>query len=596
MMDDPDSEALGAMRSGMPAWGKATVALLVVLAGVVVWVLDDWLSASFTETTRNRAELRLVLYAGNIEAEMQRTQVVPILLARDPLLREALENGNYTSIPQLLIGLQDDVGAASIELLDTSGRVVGATDRVRLGRMRSSDQLFVDARRANNTIFAVQARESGGYGFFYARTIRAGPQAIMGVVIVEVDLAKFERAWAGFSDVVALLDSEGHIILSTEPRWRGRTEDEALTLRTAPSAIERALRYTADLAGRGPDTFLSSEAVLRSEMRVRHRGWRMISFTTYDGVREKVNGVLALVIMGFALLLAMVFYLFSRRAWSQSALFERESVELRQLNLRLQREIAAREKVQKELSVAEQTLVQSSKLAVLGEMSAAVSHELNQPLAAMKTYLAGARLLLNRRRGEEALVSFQRIDDLIDRMGAITRQLKSFARKGGDAFEPLDLRGCVAEALAMMEPRLRERRVLVVRTLPKDPVMVMGDALRLEQVLINLMRNAVDATQQVNAPQIDILLTQGDTVTLTIRDNGVGIADIDQVFEPFHTTKTAGEGVGLGLAISSGIVADHGGRLTAHNLPEGGAAFEMALPLLARGANPASVTQASLSA
>tara|TARA_R110002110_G_scaffold7645_7_gene38867 strand:+ start:1502 stop:3292 length:1791 start_codon:yes stop_codon:yes gene_type:complete len=596
MIDEPVPASVGALRSGMPAWGKAVVGLLLVIAAAVVWVLDDWLSASFTETTRNRAELRLVLYAGNIEAELQRTQVVPILLARDPLLRDALENGNYTSVTQLLIGLQDDVGAASIELLDISGRVVGATDRVRLGMMRSSDTLFVDARRANDTIFAVQARDSGGFGFFYARTIRAGPQNILGVVIVEVDLARLERAWSGFADAVVLLDSEGRIILSTEPRWRGRSEAEALSLHGAPSAIERALRYTADLAGRGPDTFLSSEAVLRSEARVRHRGWRLVSYTTYDGVREKVNGVLALVIMGFALLLAAVFYLFSRRAWSQSAVFEKESVELRQLNLRLQREVAAREKVQQELSVAEQTLVQSSKLAVLGEMSAAVSHELNQPLAAMKTYLAGARLLLNRRRGEEALVSFQRIDDLIDRMGAITRQLKSFARKGGDAFAPLDLRDCVTEALAMMEPRLRERRVLVVRTLPKEPVMVMGDSLRLEQVLINLMRNAVDATQAVNAPQIDIVLTQGDTVTLTIRDNGSGIADIDHVFEPFHTTKTAGEGVGLGLAISSGIVADHGGRLTALNLPDGGAAFEMALPLLARDTDPASVTPARLSA
>ena len=189
-------------------------------------------------------------------------------------------------------------------------------------------------------------------------------------------------------------------------------------------------------------------------------------------------------------------------------------------------------------------------------------------------------MLLNRRRSEEALVSFQRIDDLIDRMGAITRQLKSFARKGGDAFEPLDLRTCVTEALAMMEPRLRERRVLVVRTLPKQPVQVMGDRLRLEQVIINLMRNAVDATAQVNAPQIDLILTEGDTVTLTIRDNGTGIADIDKVFEPFHTSKRAGEGTGLGLAISSGIVADHGGRLTARNAPEGGAAFDIALPVL----------------
>ena len=574
------SAPAAALRAGMPPWGKALVALMMAIAVVVVWVMDDWLSESFTVDTRNRAELRLVLYAGNIEAELQRTQVVPILLARDPVLREALQNANYASISQLLIGLQSEVGAASIELLDTSGRVVAATDRNRLGVLRATEPLFIDARRANDTIFSVQPRDSGGYGFAYARALRAGGQ-VLGVVTVEVDLAKFERSWAGFADAVALLDSEGRIILSTEPRWRGRTEAEALAMRDAPTAIERALRYTADLAGRGPDAFLSNEAVLRSETRVRHRGWRLINFTTYDGVREKVNGVLALVIMAFALLLTMIFYLFSRRAWSQSARFEQESVELRQLNLRLQREIAAREKVQKELNVAEQTLAQSSKLAVLGEMSAAVSHELNQPLAAMKTYLAGARLLMNRRRAEEALVSFQRIDDLIDRMGAITRQLKSFARKGGDAFEPLDLRDCVTEALTMMEPRLRERRVLVVRTLPKEAVMVMGDRLRLEQVIINLMRNAVDATRQINAPQIDLILTQGDTVTLTIKDNGTGIAEIGKVFEPFYTSKKAGEGVGLGLAISSGIIADHGGRLTARNLPEGGAAFDIALPVLA---------------
>lgn len=575
-----------APNTGMPLWGRLMVALLVVAAGAVVWVLDGWLSDSFTQDTRNRAQLRLVLYAGNIEGELQRAQVVPVLLARDPVLREALVRSNYQTISQIFIALQDEVRTASIELLDNNGRVVAATDRNRLGTLRASDPLFIDVRRlvdastSNETLFSVQPRDSGGYGFYYGRAIREGAQ-ILGVVIVQVDLARFERAWSSFAEAVALTDSEGRIVLATEPRWRGSTEAEALALRDAPTVIERALRYTADLAGRGPDAYVAMGAVLRAETRLRHRGWRLISYTTYEGVREKVNGVLALVIMGFALLLTMLFYVVSRRAWSQSAFFEQESVELRQLNLRLQREIAAREKVQKELVVAEQTLAQSSKLAVLGEMSAAVSHELNQPLAAMKTYLAGARLLMARRRPEEALVSVQRIDDLIDRMGAITRQLKSFARKGGDAFAPIDLRDCVTEALAMMEPRLRERRVLVVRTLPRHPVHVMGDRLRLEQVLINLLRNAVDATRDSLAPQIDIVLAQGDTATLTIRDNGTGIAEIGKIFDPFYTSKVAGEGVGLGLAISSGIIADHGGRLSARNIPEGGAAFDLALPLLA---------------
>lgn len=587
-MDQPAPARTATPRTGLPGWGKVLVGLVCLVAVALVVVLDDWLTDGFTLDTRTRAETRLVLVGGNIEAEIQRTRVLPILLARDPALREALRTGSYSALPQVLIQLQADVGAASIELLDASGRVVAATDRTRLGVVRAGEGVFVEARRSSAPVFSLQPRDSGGFGFYFGQAIREEGR-VLGVVSVEADLARYERSWSGFGEALALMDSGGRIILATEPRWRGNTEAQALALRDAPTMVEWALRYAADLAGRGPDAYVRNEAVLRAELRLGHRGWRLVSFTPYAGVREKVNGVLALVVMGFALILSLFFYVVSRRAWLQTAQAERESDELRILNLRLQREVAAREKAQQELTVAEQTLAQSSKLAVLGEMSAAVSHELNQPLAAMKTYMAGARLLLTRRRAEEALVAIQRIDDLIDRMAAITRQLKSYARKGGDAFAPVDLRDCVTGAVAMMEPRLRERRVLVVRTLPKEPVLAMGDRLRLEQVIINLMRNAVDATRGVNAPQIDLILTQGDTITLTVADNGSGIGEIDKIFEPFYTSKKAGEGVGLGLAISSGIIVDHGGRLTARNRPEGGAAFDIALPLMAqsRSGDPA---------
>jgi two-component system C4-dicarboxylate transport sensor histidine kinase DctB len=284
--------------------------------------------------------------------------------------------------------------------------------------------------------------------------------------------------------------------------------------------------------------------------------------------------------MGFAILLALAFFVSSRKTASRLVSTQRESAELRQLNARLSREIAERERMEKTLKVAEQTLAQSSKLAVLGEMSAAVSHELNQPLAAMKTYLAGARLLIQRKRPEEALASFQRIDDLIDRMGTITRQLKSYARKGSEAFEPFDVREAVSSALAMMEPQLKTRRVAITRTMPDRPAVVLGDRLRLEQVIINLLRNALDATRGAKEPAVDIILAAGQTVSLTVRDNGPGIEDLDALFEPFYTTKQPGEGVGLGLAISSGIVNDLGGRLTARNGADGGAVFEVVLPAM----------------
>ncbi|MGB0967259.1 MAG: sensor histidine kinase, partial [Halocynthiibacter sp.] len=149
-----------------------------------------------------------------------------------------------------------------------------------------------------------------------------------------------------------------------------------------------------------------------------------------------------------------------------------------------------------------------------------------------------------------------------------------------ETFEPIDSRSCVNAALEMMEPQLKQRQVEIKAGLPRDAVMVLADPIRLEQILVNLLRNAVDATKFTADPKIEIILSMGHQVTLTIRDNGAGIDDLECLFEPFYTTKEPGEGVGLGLAISSGIAADFGGRLTAHNSAEGGAVFVLHLPNL----------------
>jgi two-component system C4-dicarboxylate transport sensor histidine kinase DctB len=566
-------------RPGLTGNWRVRAALLVVLvlAVATVSVTNKLLTDRFTETTRTRAELRLALYSGNLLSELRQSQIVPQLLARDPELIGALNSGDYTASTRRLISFVEEIGAASLMLMDGDGRTVAATDRNRLGESHRSDAFFVDALRSNTTIFTVAQRETGGYGFFYSRRVESGSNVI-GVIAAEVDLQKFGRAWAGISDAVIVTDSTGTIILTTEPRWRGRTEEEALARQTPQNAIQRAIQATADWTALPPDAYLQGEAVMRLETRIPFRGWKMASFTTYASVRERVNGVLALEIMGFAILLALSFYALNRRTALRAALFQRESVKLRTLNAALQREIAERKRVQETLAVAEQTLEQSSKLAALGEMSAAVSHELNQPLAAMKTYLAGARLLLRRNRPEEALSSFGRIDDLIERMGAITRQLKSYARKGQDALSPVEIGDALASSLSMMEPQLRQLKVQINRILPDEPATVMGDRLRIEQVIVNLLRNAIDATKNETDPKIDLILSVGETVNLTVRDNGPGIENLEALFEPFYTTKQAGDGVGLGLAISSQIVTDLGGRLTARNGQAGGAVFDIELP------------------
>jgi len=537
---------------------RAIVIGLILLAISIIWITNNLLTDRYTASTQNDGEVRLALYSNALTSELRRSEIVPLLLSRDPTLIAALNSDDFTATTQRLISFSEEIGTSSLRLLDEQGRVVASSNREELGSNQRSQPYFINALRSDETV------------------LRQG----IGVIMLEVDLRQFEARWRKPSQAIMLADSENKIILATDPSWRGKTEEVALEGRSATTALSRAFESTGGyFEPKAPDAYLQGEAMMRLEKNTSFRGWKLISFTTYDDIRSKVNGFLAIEIMFFAILLALTFYVLSRRAQIEAGFFRRESEDLRALNARLSREIAERKKVEKNLETAEQSLAQSQKLAALGEMSAAVSHELNQPLAAMKTYLAGAKLLLQRSRPEEAQSSFQRIDDLIERMGAITKQLKSYARKSGDQFEAVDMRDAIRGSLSIMEPQLKRGDLRIITSLPDTPVIVLADRIRIEQVIINLFRNALDATKSSPNPQVDILLNAGETATLTMRDNGEGIKNLDELFEPFYTTKQPGEGVGLGLAISSGIVSDLGGRLTARNGQNGGAVFEIQLPL-----------------
>lgn len=575
-MERPSDIGGAENREPMRLRPSLVLAALALVAVVVIVATIQVLGERRAAAIQNQAELRLTLFSGNVIAELRRNSIVPQLLSRDPVLIQSLVSQDFTTTTQRLIEYRDEIGAARIRLLDRDGRIVASSDRAEIGTLQRNEPFTVDALRASNTVFVTSFDETGRPIFSYSRRLESNGNLI-GVIIVEVDLFKFERSWDGISEAVIVKDSGDRVLLTTEPRWRGLTEADALAADPPKNALLRALRAHAEW-GDPRDSVLDGQAVMRSEAQIPFQGWRIVSFSTYTPVRERVASVVAFEVMAFALIAAALFYLTSRAAERRSARLQTESDRLKKLNALLQREIAEREKAEKNLEEAEQTLAQSSKLAALGEMSAAVSHELNQPLAAMKTYLAGARLLLRRHRTEEATTSLQRINDLIDRMGAITRQLKSYASKGGDSLGGVDMRDVVNSSLAMMEPQLRSRAIDLTVSQPSEPVAVLADQFRLEQVLVNLLRNAVDATRDTPQPQIDVILAAGRRVSLSVLDNGSGIEDLEALFEPFYTTKDAGDGLGLGLAISSSIISELGGRLTARNRPEGGAVFEVQLP------------------
>ncbi|MEM6943582.1 MAG: ATP-binding protein, partial [Pseudomonadota bacterium] len=262
------------------------------------------------------------------------------------------------------------------------------------------------------------------------------------------------------------------------------------------------------------------------------------------------------------------------------------TAELRTTNASLSAEVAERRLAEERLRQTQKELVQAGKLAALGQMSAALSHEINQPLAAVKSYSDNAVAYLDRSRVAEARANLSHISKMADRMAKISSHLRNFARRPGDALRAIPVGQVIEEAVSLIEPLARKRGATLQYRPPEEPVWAVGGRLRLQQVVVNLLSNALDAMADKAEVLIEIdVETTDDTVEITVRDHGPGLrpGDEDQMFEPFFTTKPVGKGMGLGLSISFNIVEDFGGKLTAANHREGGAVLRVRLRRSAEG-------------
>jgi two-component system C4-dicarboxylate transport sensor histidine kinase DctB len=220
-------------------------------------------------------------------------------------------------------------------------------------------------------------------------------------------------------------------------------------------------------------------------------------------------------------------------------------------------------------------------MAVLGQISAGLAHELNQPLAALRTLSDNAVVLMDKQRLDETRANLQRISQLVGRLGELTRRLKSFAHKPGDQPVATPLAAAVANVQALLAERARRLGVLVEVDITPDTLAVLADPGLIEQVLVNLMVNAMDAMATVPMRRLRVQAqAEGNLVSVAVIDSGTGIAAhmLPRLFEPFATSKPPGAGLGLGLMISRRIVREFGGDLKAAQNAEGGATFVMTLP------------------
>jgi two-component system C4-dicarboxylate transport sensor histidine kinase DctB len=379
--------------------------------------------------------------------------------------------------------------------------------------------------------------------------------------------------------------------MATDPAWRYRgllplTPERIARTKTSRRYADTPLyplgqREAAD-NGRSLVTLAGSDGIAREYLAVNREmpgaGWTVRVLFDTGPIRAQVR----LAVAAFALLLGIGLSL-GWALWQRRArLAERIALQAR-AQAELERQVAERtadlRHANDELHRMQADMVQAGKLAALGRMSAALSHEINQPLAAARNYADSAALLIERGDLPRASDNIAQILSLIDRMATIARHLRNVARKPNEPLKTLSLQDAVTDALQVAETRLRASNVTVRNELPKDLPMVLGGPVRLQQVIVNLLSNAADAMDSTGGEVELAAASDGDAVTLTVRDHGPGVAPaiVDRIFDPFFTTKTVGSGLGLGLSISYNIVKDFGGDLRVANHPDGGAVFSVIL-------------------
>jgi two-component system C4-dicarboxylate transport sensor histidine kinase DctB len=530
---------------------------------------------------------------------LQRFRELAVLMADHPTLT-ALVDGKVP-VPEaevLLRQVADKTGSLDILLVDATGQELARAADEEGGAYTVSHAQTPYFERAMDGALGVYHLLSARYdrrAFVFAAPIFAPEGPVVGAVIVLTDVEEVEAGWRGDRPTVFFTDALGVIFVSnrSELLFRARSGDPA----TASLSAEYPAGRVTAFVGYHP-RYVSGHEIWQVDggpyvpARALHltldlpvvgmQGEALLDVSPARQLASLQAAVTAALCLAFG---AMLFLATERRrtlAQANARLEARvadRTAELSALNADLRREVAERIAAEARLTRAQADLVQAGKLSALGQMSAGISHELNQPLMAIRSFAENAEAFLERGRPEVAAQNLGRISELARRMGRIVRNLRAFSRQESEPLTDVDLVPVVEAVLEMAGPKARQAETRLVWDRPSAPVVVRGGEVRLQQVILNLVNNAIDAMAQSPERRVVIAILPGPRVTLSVRDTGPGLTEPERIFDPFYTTKAAseGEGMGLGLSISYGLVQSFGGAIRGRNHPEGGAIFTVEL-------------------
>ena len=577
-----------------PRW--RSLALLALCLAPLLWPLEHLAERYYRSELAGQNRQTLDLYVANLLGTLHRYEVLPQILGDLPALREALagpeQKSRLDTANRLLRDICAQTGAEVMYLMDTRGQTLAASNWDKhdsfVGRNFAFRPYFSEAMAGRLGRFFGLGTTSGKRGYFFAAAVR-DEEKIIGVLVVKVDLDHTESLWGKTPEQLLVADHNGVVILTSNPAWRFRAT------RPLSEAEQRSIVAIQPYPTRDPRPLnINQTAWLTQTQPIEETGWNVNILAPRTLIDRPVRTVLA--IGGAALLVLMLLlglmmqrrrHYLDRIAFEAKARRELEgrvaerTSDLEGLNRRLRQEVLEREHAQQELVRAQDDLVQAGKLSALGTMSASISHELNQPLAAIRSYAENAEVLLDHQRTDDARGNLKLINELTGRMASIIAHLRAFARRDRHAPESVALQPALDDALALLAKRRRAMEVELVRDLPAATLWVEAGETRLRQVLGNLLANALDALTEKGPPRKVWLSAEAtdEGVNLYIRDNGPGfcLEALGRASEPFYTTKTRTQGLGLGLAICETLMRAFGGELLFANHRDGGALITLKL-------------------
>ena len=595
---------------------------ILCLAGSVVGV-GKWAYRQGVAEHAGEADAQLALYQSYLRGVLEKYEYLPELLAKDKRLITFLERPGgrerIEAFNRYLETANAISDAADTYLMDREGLTIAASNwqapRPFVGRNFSYRPYFQEAMQGQLGRYFALGTTSSQRGYYFAYPVRRD-EDILGALVMKIDIDSVEENWKKQNAIFLVTDPDGVIFITTKPDWRYRTL-ESLSAQ-AKKRIVDSKRY--------PDASLKPLLIERHEHSggyslvsiqdettgivrrylhltagMPHAGWEVQVLSDIKGVDRFV--IRTIIGISSAMVIAiMLVLLFWQR---QQQMSERQRHEegsrkvlehanevlesrvaarthaLTESNLKLRQEIGERKKTEAKLRSVREELIHAAKLAALGQMSASITHELNQPLAAIRAYTDNAVHFLQKERQQDAMWNLEQIGELTERMAKLGSQLKLFARKESDKATTVALHGCLDGALEILGPSIKKSGAeLSVCIVPKDLAVCANNVL-LQQVLVNLIGNSLQAVEGQTIKKIFIHAEIiDDRARLTVQDNGPGIEPEfrEIVFEPFVTTKEPGQGLGLGLTITSRIVSEMGGSISYEDV-EQGACFVVELQL-----------------